>query len=751
MKQSNWCLSFFLLCTSFIALFSITLSAQTPELDRLKSRLQISSLPDTARLNTLISICGIYVSETNNKHKVTQHLPELNRLAVKCSSKRGNAYYRLFENVCNFRKGNSAVVIQNYAAILKLMKEIGDQKGIAKCYFYIGLAHYHTGKYKEAIEYDLQSIQIKSAINDRVGIASSYSGIGSSYYMLGDYQKAIDYYFKALKIDEEVNEKFGISKIQLNVGCVLFTQGRASEALSYMEKSLKTKLEINELEGVSYVYLNMAAVYNEKKEYPKAIECCLNAIDAAEKAQSSEALFTSYINLGGIYNAQDRPDEALACYLKAYKDSFKTNNKVNMIAVTAGIGNCYEQKKDYNSAIEYYKKAFQTSQEINYKAGIKEAYVNLSLLYEKLGNYKEALTYDKLLSAIKDTLLNEESMKQTAELNTRYETEKKEKEILLLTKDQQLKDKTLKEQRLVRIGLIIGLGLFLTLSFLLFNRYRFKQKANVLLEKQKQEIHQKNIFITDSIDYAKTIQEAILPDTDKLNAFFPQHFILYKPKDIVSGDFYWIGKKDDQLICAVADCTGHGVPGAFMSLLGHNILENVIQQETSIDPGSILTALNKEIVNRFSKGKEQETVKHGMDIALISMNLATQQLQYAGARNSLYLIRNKVLTEMKADKRSTGIVAKDHIEVSYTNNTYDLQKGDLIYLFSDGFPDQKGGPEKKKFYYQPFKDLLLSISGFSVEEQKQRLNVAITNWIGTDEQIDDILIMGIHIGNTDAI
>jgi serine phosphatase RsbU (regulator of sigma subunit) len=341
--------------------------------------------------------------------------------------------------------------------------------------------------------------------------------------------------------------------------------------------------------------------------------------------------------------------------------------------------------------------------------------------------------------------LNEESLKQTAELNIRYETDKKEKEILLLNKDQLLKDKTLKEQRLVRIGLIIGLGLFLALSFLLYNRYHFKQKANLVLQKQKQEIHQKNTLITDSIDYAKTIQEAILPDDEKLSKSFSEHFILYKPKAIVSGDFYWVGKKDNKIICAVADCTGHGVPGAFMSLLGHNILENVIQRDTSVNPGSILTSLNEELVERFSKGKEKETVKHGMDIALISIDEINQELQYAGARNSLYMVRNNVLTEVKADNMSTGIVSKDHLTVHYTNNILKLKKGDMLYLFSDGFPDQKGGPDKKKFYYQPFKDLLISIHDLHVEKQKLRLESVITKWIGEGEQIDDMLVMGIRI------
>jgi serine phosphatase RsbU (regulator of sigma subunit) len=345
---------------------------------------------------------------------------------------------------------------------------------------------------------------------------------------------------------------------------------------------------------------------------------------------------------------------------------------------------------------------------------------------------------------MKDSLLNEESMKQTAELNTRYETEKKEKEILLLTKDQQLKDKTLREQRLVRIGLIVGLVLFLCLSFLLFNRYRFKQKANLILEKQKAEIHQKNVLITDSIDYAKTIQDAILPDPDKLNSFFPQHFILYKPKAIVSGDFYWLGRKNDQLICAVADCTGHGIPGAFMSLLGHNILENVVQRTDAIHSGAILSALNQEIVNRFSGGKN-ETVKHGMDIAIISMDEKQQVLHYAGAGNSVYIVREKKLIELKADKMSTGIVAKDGHPVVFTDTTFQHRENDMLYLFSDGFPDQKGGPAKKKFYYQAFKELLTKLSELPPEEQQQQLDMVINDWMNGSEQIDDILIMGIRI------
>ncbi len=374
-----------------------------------------------------------------------------------------------------------------------------------------------------------------------------------------------------------------------------------------------------------------------------------------------------------------------------------------------------------------------------------DAYYNLSSVNENLKKFEKSLAYYKLYSNLKDKLLNEESLKQTAELNTRYETDKKEKEILLLTKDQQLKDKTLKQQRLVRIGLITGLVLLFSLSFVLFNRYRYKQRLNLQLEKQKNEIHHKNVLITDSIEYAKTIQEAILPDEKELRSFFSKHFILYKPKATVSGDFYWVGRREGTIICAVADCTGHGVPGAFMSLLGHNILENVIQHESSVNPAAILTALNKEIVMRFSKGGRQETVKHGMDIAIISLDTKTQVLQYAGARNPLYQVRKNELTEIKADKQSTGTVFNDGREVIYTNHVYELQKDDMLYMFSDGFPDQKGGPDKKKFYYKPFKELLTHVSALPVEEQQLQLDAAITKWINGAEQIDDILVMEIQI------
>jgi serine phosphatase RsbU (regulator of sigma subunit)/tetratricopeptide (TPR) repeat protein len=732
-----------------VSLICVVLSlhtiAQTPTIDSLKRLLVSQPGEDTLRANTLIALSNAYDWEMNDMKRLEKSTKELLTISLKLDFKKGIATAYRYKGKISTSKSDLKTSIHFYRKALEIFESTQDKAGIASCYHSIGVDNYIKGDYETAIDYALKAAKLREEIGDKRGMASSYNNIGISYAYLGNYLQSLRYNFNALKIREEIDDKFGISASYLNIGGVLFEQNKYNAALAYFNKALKIKIEQGDKTGEAGIYNNIAEIYSIQREYQQSLAYNLKAMKLNEQIGDLEGVNGSFINIGNNYIAQQKPAEALDYFIRSLKISTRLGTQATVVNSYMGIAACYELMNNYPKSLIYYEKAAAVSKNKGFKKELQDAYLHLSSINEKLTNYQGALMYNKLYANTKDTLLNEESLKQTTELNTRYETEKKEKEILLLTKDQQLKDKTLKEQRLVRSGLIIGLGLFLVLSFLLFNRYRFKQKANLILEKQKQEIHQKNRQITDSIDYAKTIQEAILPDDEKLRSAFPEYFILYKPKAIVSGDFYWIGKKDDKIICAVADCTGHGVPGAFMSLLGHNILENVIQQDRAVDPGSILTALNEEIVTRFSKSKERETVKQGMDIALISIDDTRQQLQYAGARNSLYLVRKQMLTELKADRMSTGVEARDHTEVRYNTKHSNLQTGDMLYMFSDGFPDQKGGADKKKFFYQPFKELLISISNLPVEEQKQKLDTVMMNWIGTAEQIDDILVMGIRI------
>jgi len=734
-----------LYCLFFILfVFFTAVQAQTPHVDSLKRELELHPALDTTRIAILIQLCKGQIYETNDMDQLDFYNAQLYPLAQQLNSRRGLAYANLYKGIrCKIRTDYPQAQIHLNQA-LAIFKSINEKSGVAGCYINLGLVEDRLGNYKKAIEYASEAAKIRKELGDPRGTASALNNLAISYGNLGDFPKSLSSYFKSLELRESIHDKLGMSVSYLNIGDSYNIQGKFEESEKFLLKALPLKIELGDKEGEAYVYANLASIATSRKNYKEALVLHLKALKLREEMGDKQNTNQTYVFIGKNYFDQRKYNEALSYYLKARASSKQLGDKVNLIEGATGAGKCYEEKKDYRQALINYQEALRIAKEINYRPGLSEVLNNMASVQERLQNYKEALSYQRAFTQLKDSMLNEASFKQAAELNTHYETDKKEKEILLLTKDQQLKDKTLKQQRLVRIGLISGLGLLFILSFLLFNRYQYKQKANLVLKKQKNEISEKNMQIIDSIDYAKNIQEAILPDQGKLLTFLTDFFILYKPKAIVSGDFYWVGKKDDKIICAVADCTGHGVPGAFMSLLGHNILENVVQRTTSINPGAILTTLNEEIVARFSKGKEKETVKHGMDIAIISFDTKKQQLEYAGARNSLYLIRNEALIELKADKISTGVVQADKTTVHYTNHLQEIRKGDMIYMFSDGFPDQKGGAEKKKFYYQPFKDLLTATSKDPVEEQKQKLDKAIINWMGEIEQVDDILVMGIR-------
>ena len=277
---------------------------------------------------------------------------------------------------------------------------------------------------------------------------------------------------------------------------------------------------------------------------------------------------------------------------------------------------------------------------------------------------------------------------------------------------------------------------------------KVKERTAEVVEKQKEvELQNEKISelyeeVTDSIKYAKGLQDAILPPDEFVKEAMPDAFVLFKPKDIVSGDFYWIEKKNGKVYFAAVDCTGHGVPGAFMSIVGYNALNEALR--TNDDPGGILDALNKGISKTLHNNAMGSTTKDGMDLALCSYDAKTRKLEYAGAYNPLYLIRDGEMEQLKADKFAIGGYYEDPSK-KYTNHVIQLEEKDYIYVFSDGYPDQFGGPKGKKFMYKRFREYLLTLNGKSMPEQKDFLNNTLEQWKGPLEQIDDILVIGMYI------
>lgn len=268
-----------------------------------------------------------------------------------------------------------------------------------------------------------------------------------------------------------------------------------------------------------------------------------------------------------------------------------------------------------------------------------------------------------------------------------------------------------------------------------------KQKDEI--ERQRLKLEELYKDVTDSIRYAKRLQYSILPPKETIESICPDSFVLFKPKDIVSGDFYWFEKLDGKSFCAAVDCTGHGVPGAFMSLVGSNGLDGAVREHHTTHPGLILDELNKFVSDSLNKGSEDNDVRDGMDLSFVTIDYNKLELEYAGANNPLYLVRDNEIEIVKADKFAIGSFEPG--SKNYTNHVIKLQKGDVIYLFSDGYADQFGGEKGKKFLYRTFREQLLSVHQKPVEEQRKILKNTIEDWQGSYEQVDDILVIGIRI------
>ncbi|MFI5204006.1 MAG: PP2C family protein-serine/threonine phosphatase, partial [Flavobacteriales bacterium] len=321
----------------------------------------------------------------------------------------------------------------------------------------------------------------------------------------------------------------------------------------------------------------------------------------------------------------------------------------------------------------------------------------------------------------------------------RFSEEEKKRDLVLAQKNAQIdKEKT------ERYALYGGLGLIVVFSIFMVNRFRVTNRQKKIIEEQKLVVEEKQVEVMDSIKYAKRIQDALLKEENHISDHLPEHFVLFKPKDIVSGDFHWMLEKEDFIYLAAADCTGHGVPGAFLTMLGTSYLNEITAHMDKPLPADILNLLRDKFIRELSQhGKEGET-KDGMDISLLRLNLKTNQLDWAGANNPLWIIRKEAaeVEEIKADKQPIGYHTNPRPFVSHA---VQLKKGDSVYVLSDGYQDQFGGDKGKKFKASNLKSLIFEMRNATMSEQRDRLNQAFENWRSGFEQVDDVCVIGIRI------
>nr|WP_294860710.1 tetratricopeptide repeat protein [uncultured Fluviicola sp.] len=604
---------------------------------------------------------------------------------------------------------------------------------------------WYYGDYDKAIRYGNESLKlahkykqdsIASLMNNNIGIAFDYKG---------DYPQALFHFYQALRVAERIHDQDNEAYILSNIGLIYNNQKLYQKALQYHEKSLKIRREIKHKKGISASINNMAIVFMDMKQYEKAIRYYNESVSIDLELKDSIGLADDYNNLGVCYQEKEDYKQSEYYQLKSLKIRENLGQVLGVCNSNLNLGVVALKQDQLEKAENYLSEAEVTAKKLGAKEILKSVYQSLSDLGYKKYDYEKAYAYLVKFREIEKELDNEENIRKQTQEEMNYQFDKERETQRLNQLKTALENKKKQEQALIINWAIAVVGiLILGFSFILYRRWNEVKKQKVIIEEKNRQVEEKNHEILDSINYAKRIQTAILPSTQLRAKVLPDHFVLYEPKDIVAGDFYWLEETKDSIIFAVADCTGHGVPGAMMSVVCHNALNRSVKEFGLRDPGIILDKTRELIVDELSKEEEDIDISDGMDISLCSWNKSTNAITWAGANNPLWIWKKESneIVEIKPNKQPIG----KHFDMQpFNSHQVELEKGDRIYLITDGYADQFGGPESKKFKAKNLKNLLVQISNEKIHQQIDILKSTFFNWKGELEQIDDVCIMGIEM------
>jgi CheY-like chemotaxis protein len=529
-----------------------------------------------------------------------------------------------------------------------------------------------------------------------------------------------------------------------------------TEAINYFKESLLINKQANNHNGTKAILYNIGLIYSDLEDYKKAYDNFHEGLSFARKLNQKEGIYAGLINEAGALKNLSKHTEAIKAIDEALLLAQELNN-LKLIRTSYGmLAENYEALGNSEKAMEYYT-LFATVDKHIKSEQIKDIESKSKEEIQKATQAK-SISEQQLSEKVSELEETQESLKKTEELSKQQQLELELKELAIREKENQLKS-----ERIIRFSFAAIAFIILLFSLVLIRQIRSKNKINTELAAKNKQIQDQAAEITaqrdlankqkqnmtDSIEYAKRIQTALLPPAGFLRRSLPEHFILFKPRDIVSGDFYWLMNKDSKIIIAAADCTGHGVPGAFMSMLGTAFLNEIVNKIVenkhvySLQANEILNQLRTYIIESLHQTGRTDETKDGIDIALCIIDYDTKQLQFAGAHSPLYHITNGELKIYKGDPMPASI--HQNAEISFTNNEITVSDGDVIYLFSDGYHDQIGGPKKRKFMSRSFQELLLKIHQKPMDAQKQILDETIEAWKGSVMQIDDMLVIGLKL------
>lgn len=598
---------------------------------------------------------------------------------------------------------------------MQLAKQIKNKKWEAKAYNAMGAALQIRSAYSKAIEHYQKGLEIYEQIGDKKNLAGALGNIGSIYINLNKFEKALEYQLECLKLVQQMGNLEGVAS-SLNNICVIYTNIKNyDQALLYGEQAIEMYKHVGDYHGLASAYSNIGNVYNDLGNSKKAVEYINMALKISNEKGITNMVTISKIELAKAYVKQKDFLKVIVLATQGERESREQGDLETNIAAVRLLAQAYKEKDNIKEAYKYIEK-----------------YVELYDSLKKINNASEIarleVQFHYAKKAAADSLKNAE--------------EQKMKDVEIFAKNTQIEN-----DRLQKIALYGGLTLLMISGSLMYNRFRITRKQKEIIEVKSKETEEQKIIIEEkqkeilsSIAYAKRLQEAILPPKKAISAYLPNSFICYKPKDIVAGDFYWMEHIDNKVLIAAADCTGHGVPGAMVSVVCSNALNRTVKEFNITEPGKVLDKTRELVIETFERSETE--VKDGMDISLCLIDKTKNVLQWAGANNPLWIVRNNELIELKPTKQTIGKVDNP---VNYTNHTVDLQNNDCVYVFTDGYADQFGGPNGKKYKYNQLSNLLVQISSLPVTEQLQKLEYSFEAWKGNLEQVDDVCIIGIRI------
>lgn len=572
----------------------------------------------------------------------------------------------------------------------------------------------------------------------------AYNTLGVSYKNKGEYLTALEYYHSGLDVKTAQANLRGVAISHINIGNIHNEMKQFEMALKHFQIAKSLCDSIGFIRGYASVSNNMGIVYKNKGKYEEAIASYKDAL----KLGNEQINASVYSNIGNLFLKLNALDSVQFYLSASYTLLENSGNNKDLAVVCNDLGILYTKRKKYQKAIKYAQKALSLTEKTNSLLTKSISYETLYIAHKALGNHKKALSYLEYFKVMQDSIFSEKNTQAITEKELRFEFEKTHlRDSIAFAKEQELKDVEIAKQKEIvrkeeiqRYYLFAIIVLIIIFAIFIYRRLQITRQQKIIISKQKEEIEEVHEEIKDSITYAKRIQNAILPAKTMVNSLLPHNFIFYRPKDIVAGDFYWLEQKNDCLLFAVADCTGHGVPGAMVSVVCNNGLNRSVREYGLTDPGKILDKTREIVLEEFSKS--EDNVQDGMDIALCT--LKGNQLSFAGAYNPLWIVRNGELLETKGDRQPIGTFDNS---VKFTTYHTEVQKGDIIYLFSDGFNDQFGGKADKKFSSAQLKKLLLSMNNTPMNEQLDILISTFDKWMadGNNQQLDDVCIMGIQI------